>query len=202
LLDEIDVIATRIAAAEARLAALPVAQGARLRAAGAGVSAARAQVKIAEANLALVKAGPTTEEVAAARATVQQAAADVRAAEIALARSTLVAPFDGTITQVLVEVGETVAPGRPVAVLADLSHLRVETTDLTELDVVHVREGQPVEVTIDALPEERRQGHVVRIKQQSFDRNGDVVYPAIIEFDEPVPNLRWGMSVAVTFLED
>ncbi|MGC9523365.1 MAG: HlyD family secretion protein, partial [Anaerolineae bacterium] len=201
LLDKMHAIDVEIAAAEARLAALPVAYAARLRAANAGVRAAQAQVATAEAGLALAEAGPTAESIAVARAAVQQAEADLAETEIALARTMLHAPFEGTITQVLVEPGEAVAPGMPVVVLADLTHLRIETTDLTELDIVHVHEGQPVEVTLDAMPESRWSGHVVQIKQQSLDVNGDVTYPAIIELDENVPGLRWGMSAAVTFVD-
>ncbi|MGC9346803.1 MAG: HlyD family secretion protein [Anaerolineae bacterium] len=201
LLEEMRRLDVVIKAAEARLVALPRAHAARLRNADASVSAAQAQVHVAEANLALVKAGATDESLAAGRATVQQAQADLRAAEVALARTTLRAPFDGTVTQVLIEVGDAVGSDRPALVLADLSHLRIETTDLTELDVVHVREGQPVEVTIDAIPGEHWQGHVDRIKQQSLELSGDIVYPAIIELEEASPTLRWGMTVAVTFLD-
>ncbi|MCJ7549251.1 MAG: HlyD family efflux transporter periplasmic adaptor subunit [Anaerolineae bacterium] len=200
--DQLRANAATITALQARLAVLPIAAAARLREAGAGVAAAQGQVNAAQAALDLVLAGPTIESVRVAEAVVQQADAGLAAAVVALSRTELRAPAGGTITQVFVDVGDTVSPGRSVLVLADLAHLRIETTDLTELDVVHVYEGQPVRVTIDALPGESRLGHVLRIKPQSQVRGGDVVYPALIELDVSTPGLRWGMSAAVTFLDD
>ena len=198
--DRLRVNDVTITALQARLAALPAAAAARLREADAGVAAAQGHVRAAQAALDLVLSGPTTESVSVAEAAVRKADAGLIAAELALVRTTLRAPVDGTVTQVTIEVGDTVTPGRPVAVVADLSELCVETTDLTELDVVHVHEGQLARVTIDALPGESWLGHVLQIKPQGQVLGGDVVYPAVIQLDEPVPGLRWGMSAAVTFL--
>jgi len=200
--DQLRANAAAITALQARLAALPVAAAARLREADAGVAAAQGQVNASQAALDLALAGPMTELVSVAEAAVQQAEADLVGVGVALSRTELRAPADGTITQVYIEVGDTVTPGRPVLVLADLAHLRIETTDLTELDVVHVYEGQPVRVTIDALPGGSWLGHVLQIKPQSQVLGGDVVYPALIQLDEPTSGLRWGMSAAVTFLDD
>ena len=200
--DQLRANAAAIAALQARLAALPVASAARLVEANAGVAAAQGQVRAAQAALDLLPAGPREESISLAEVAVQRARVDLVAAEIALRRTELRAPADGTVTEVYVEVGDTVTPGRPVLVLADLAHLRVETTDLTELDVVRVYEGQPVRVTVDALPGESWSGHVLQIKPQSQVLGGDVVYPAIIRLDDRVPGLRWGMSAAVAFLGD
>jgi hypothetical protein len=38
---------------------------------------------------------------------------------------------------------------------------------------------------------------VVRIEKQSEDYRGDVVYPVVVELDERVPELRWGMTAMV-----
>jgi multidrug resistance efflux pump len=200
--DQLRANAAAITALQARLAALPVVAAARLREADAGVAAAQGQVSVAQASLELLLAGPVEESISVAEVAVQRAHVDLVAAEVALSRTELRAPAGGTITQVYIEVGDTVTPGRPVLVLADLAHLRVETTDLTELDVVHVHEGQSVRVTIDALPGESWLGHVVQIEPQSQVLGGDIVYPALIQLDEPTSGLRWGLSAAVTFLSD
>ncbi|MBN1248527.1 MAG: efflux RND transporter periplasmic adaptor subunit [Anaerolineae bacterium] len=196
--DQIRSVDLSIAAFEVRLAALPAADAARLRSGHAGVRAAMAQVAVAQATLDLSLAGPSEESIAVAEAAVQQAEVDVAGAQLALARTQLVAPFDGTVTQLAIEVGDTVAIGQPVGVLADLADLRVETTDLTELDVVSVREGQRVSLIVDALPGQSWSGHVRRVGEQGVVLTGDVTYGAIIELDEPIPGLRWGMTVAAT----
>jgi HlyD family secretion protein len=82
-------------------------------------------------------------------------------------------------------------------VLADLDRLQARTTDLTELDVARVAVGQPVVITVDGLPEVKLEGHVARIGLRAEDYRGDVVYPVYVEFDEEVPELRWGMTALV-----
>ena len=49
-------------------------------------------------------------------------------------------------------MGEHVGIGSPVVRLADLTTLQIETDDLTELNVVRVREGASATVTFDASP--------------------------------------------------
>jgi len=202
LRDQLQTLDIALAALEARLAALPDAAAARLREATGGVSAAQAQVRAAEAELALAQAGPTAAEIDVAEAAVQMAEAELAAAQVALARTELRAPFPGTITQVMIESGDIAGPGRPVFILADLEHMRIETTDLSELDIVRIYSGQPVAVTIDAIPGRRWEGQVVGIKHQAQLTSGDVLYPVTIELDEPVPGLLWGMSAAVTLLAE
>jgi multidrug efflux pump subunit AcrA (membrane-fusion protein) len=196
--DQMRAVDVAIAGHAARLDALPVAHDARLRAANAGISAAMAQVAATEAALDLVLAGPTDGEIAVAEAAVQQATVDLAAAEVALARTRVTAPFAGTLTEVMIEVGDTVAPGQPIAVLGDLDQLRVETTDLTEMDVIAVQADLPVRLTVDALPGQSWTGRVRRIRPERVIVGSDVTYPAIIDLDDPIPGLLWGMTVAVT----
>jgi HlyD family secretion protein len=196
-LKQLALLQLRVRAAEERAAALPVVEAARLRAADAGVRAAQAQLQSAQTEVELLKAPPRTEEIAAAEAKVAQAEDRAAEAQVSLARTKMRAPFSGTVTQVLTELGESVSSGQPVMILADLEHQRITTVDLTELDVAGLTEGQPVRVTVDALPGETYDGHIVRIKSQSVDYRGDVAYPLIIELDQPVPRARWGMRAAV-----
>jgi len=186
-----------LAAAQAQLEAAQGGAGAQIRAAQAGVSSASAQRDAAQARLDLVKAGGTPEQVAAAEAAVAQAAASLAAAKAALERTEIRAPFAGTVTEVNVDAGDTSRPGAVVVVLATLDRLQAHTTDLTELDVARVAEGQTAVVTVDALPDVQLRGRVARIDQQSVDYRGDVTYPVIIELDEDMPGLRWGMTALV-----
>jgi len=188
-----------VTAAQSRLEALQRSAGARLRGAAAGVEAATAQVNVSQAQLALLKAATPPGEIASAEAEVQQAEAALAAAEVALERTSVRAPFDGTVTRVNVEVGNSVTPGEVVAVLATLDQLQLRTTDLTELDVVHLEVGQSVTVTVDAIPNTPWQGHIVRIDLRGVEYRGDVTYPVLIELDEVVPELYWGMTAMVEF---
>jgi HlyD family secretion protein len=87
-------------------------------------------------------------------------------------------------------------PGQVVLSLIDPSHLQVETTDLSELDVARVVPGQEALIYVDALNEEI-EGQVVGIAPQATTIGGDVVYKVFVALVEQPPGLRWGMSAEV-----
>lgn len=217
-----------IAAAQAAIDELQTgATAAQRQAAGSGVAAAAAQRDAAQAELELLLAGSQAEQIAIADAGVRQAVAalaeaEVRAqqaaagvvqaeagvtqaqaaldaAQVALSDRTLTAPFAGTVADITVELGQVVSPGVPVVVLADLSGWRVETTDLTELDVVAVAVGYPAEIRADALPDTLLTGTVTDIATVSQEVRGDITYVVTIDVDDaPSDALRWGMTVFTT----
>ncbi len=99
-------------------------------------------------------------------------------------------------------MGELVAPGVAVTQLGGDGWV-VETTDLVELDVVHVSAGQTVEVTLDALPGETLRGTVIDVGRMPEIVLGDVTYRVRIALDD-VPAglpLRWGMTTLVNIGE-
>ncbi len=160
------------------------------------IAAAEAQVRSAQATLDLLTAAARDETIAAASATVASAEAALHRAEATLATMTLHAPFAGTVTTMGVSIGEMVQPGQAVLTLADLNHLEVTTTDLSERDVSRVQVGQAATVFIEALGDEFA-GTVTRIAAQATIIGGDVVYPVTIQLDTQPPRLRWGMSAQV-----
>jgi HlyD family secretion protein len=186
-----------LAAAQTKLEALQNTSDDRIREAETGVWAAAAQRDVAQAEMALLKAGSAAWEIASAEAQVEQAEANLASAETALARTALDAPFDGAVTRVDVEVGNSVTPGEVVLVLAALDAMEVRTIDLTELDVARVEKGQPATVTVDALPDEPLSGRVTQVGLRDVDYRGDVTYPVVIELDEMHPEIRWGMTALV-----
>jgi HlyD family secretion protein len=167
---------------------------------------AQANLSLAQANLALaeqdyekVKAGPDPDLLASAQAREKAAETGLVAAKAALANRQLVAPFDGTIAQLNLKVGEQAAPGVTAAVLADFSGWIVETDDLTENEVPNVQVGQDANVTFDALPELSLKGKVQSISDVHTDKNGDVTYTTKVSLAESDPRLRWGMTAVVHF---
>jgi HlyD family secretion protein len=154
------------------------------------LNGALAQRDAAQAQLNLLKAGSTVEQIDAAKARVAQAQA-------ALDETVLLAPFDGTLTEVLIRVGELVGPGPRVASLADLTQWQVETDDLSEVDVVNVQPGADASVKVDALPEVALAGQVKSIVPRSIVKRGDVTYTVKVVIGNPDPRLRWGMTAFV-----
>jgi len=184
------------AAAEAALGQAAESSAVEIRVAQGAVSEATAGREAAEAELALLQAGPRAEEIAVAQAEVEQAKRELDVARIALEQATLRAPRGGTVTAVAVNPGETVTVGQPVLTLADLTDLRVETTDLSETDVDQVARGQLAAVYVEALDMEVP-GTVLDIAPRADVLGGDVVYAVTIKLDEQPEGLRWGMSVEV-----
>lgn len=160
----------------------------------AEVGVARAELGVEQAQVGVTQAAAAVTQ---AEARLTQAQADLEAAQKALARMTLTAPFDGAVGTILTEVGELVAPGAPVVRYADFGGWLVKTTDLTELDVVAVKQGLPAVVTLDALPGEEVQGTVTNIASTSTVVRGDVTYEVTIALDESDLPLRWGMTAFV-----
>ncbi|MBC7877208.1 MAG: efflux RND transporter periplasmic adaptor subunit [Anaerolineales bacterium] len=113
-----------------------------------------------------------------------------------LAQSTLTAPFDGTVIDISATSGGTVQASQTVLVLADLNHLQITTTDLSERDITLVKLGQTVDVTIEALGATVT-GKVIRISPISENVGGDIVFPVTIELDEQPDGLLWGMTTEV-----
>ena len=146
----------------------------------------------------------TDEEVAQAKARLQQTELTVAQLELQLQDAELRAPFAGTVVDVQVETGDQVSPGQVVAVLATLDQLQARTVDLTELDVARVTVGQSAAVSVDALPGREFVGVVGEIALQAKDYRGDVVYDVVVELADPdsVETLRWGMTALITIQTD
>jgi multidrug resistance efflux pump len=162
----------------------------------AQVQQALAAVQNAKSQLARLQ--PTAEDLGATQANVNaaQAARDLIAEQVKNAK--LIAPFAGIVTALDLKLGEYAAPGVPVARIADASSWQVETTDLTELNIVNVHVGDAATVSFDAIPELELSGKVTQIKGYGENRQGDIVYTITVALDKYDERLRWNMTAKVT----
>jgi multidrug resistance efflux pump len=159
--------------------------------------AARA-LEQAQRDLEELQEGPKALDVKATQLDIDAAELALDEAQHALEDATLEAPFDGTVAMVDIDVGDVVAPGQPVLVLATLDKLQAKTKDLTELDVVRVAVGRRAIVTVDALPGDKFEGVVSEIALQPGDFRGDVVYTVTVDLTQVTNSpLRWGMTALV-----
>lgn len=136
--------------------------------------------------------GPNADQLALAKANLD-------AAKDALANFVITAPFNGTIADVNVKVGDQVGPETRAVSLADFSSWIVETTDVTELEVVELRVGQSVTIVLDALPGVELSGVVTAISNAFIQQGGDILYTVRIRVDDADPRLKWGMTVETIF---
>lgn len=126
---------------------------------------------------------------------------DTAGIRAALANAEVRAPFSGLITSLKLKAGEFAASGQPVVTIADTSKWVIKTTDLTEIDVVNIKEGQEAIVTLDALPGVELHGNVFSISQDYSEKQGDVVYEVTVLLTDSDPAMRWGMTAEVKFIK-
>lgn len=143
--------------------------------------------------------GPHPDDLALAQARLENSQAWVAAARQALDDLDLASPYAGLVVHVPVNAGEPLRASQQVVQLADLSSWYVETSDLTELEVVQIDPQEPVTITLDALPDLALKGNLERLSQYFNQQGGDVLYTARIRLDSTDPRLRWGMTVNVEF---
>lgn len=142
-----------------------------------------------------MKDGMDTDQLAVLEARLNAAKAKVDAFSVT-------APFDGVVADMNAKVGDSINAGEIAITVADFSAWVVKTTDVTEIDVVNLAEGQPVSITFDAFPDQERSGNIVSIGQTYTENQGDVVYEVTVMLADTDPSMRWGMTAAVQFAED
>lgn len=136
-----------------------------------------------------LKDGPAPEDIAAAQARVA-------AAQAALDKTKIVAPFGGTITEVISKTNDQVNPGTPAFRLDDLSHLWVDV-GVSEIDINLVEVGQPVILTFDAILAKQYNGQVVEVSPVGSAKLGVVDFKVTVELTDTDADVRPGMTAAV-----
>ena len=107
----------------------------------------------------------------------------------------ITAPFNGWLAIRYVDLGQTLAPGVPVARVVDISTVKVEV-GLAEKDVVNVRQGQKAILRVDAFPDRTFPGRVTAIGPEADPRSRS--FPVEITAENTAKErLRAGMVAKV-----
>jgi HlyD family secretion protein len=166
-LEEIRIAEEGVRQAQAALASAE-ANRARRRISDQDVEAAETQVRQAEAEVgrtwaALAQRQWNRDEIDSAAAALAQSRADVRYYDAQIAQTRVYSPVNGVVSQRKAHVGETVsATKNELMTLVATDGLYFEAT-APEGELPYLRAGQPVSVTLDALPGERFAGTVREI---------------------------------------
>ncbi|MBN1579546.1 MAG: HlyD family efflux transporter periplasmic adaptor subunit [Anaerolineae bacterium] len=139
----------------------------------------------------------SADEIARIEALLRQAELAAAQVEQQIGDAELRAPFGGTVGMVYSREGEIITPGQPLVILGDLTTLRVETTDLDEIDIAEVELDQRATLTFDAFPDQLYAGRVTRISPMAESGTGGVHYTVIIELDALDDGIKWGMTAFV-----
>jgi len=129
--------------------------------AGAAVRSAEAGVEAANANVAVLKA----QQEEARRVLAQYKTAEAKA-ERDLSFTVIRAPFDGVIGNRAMQVGDYVQPTQRLASLVPLNAVYVDA-NFKETQLASLKPGQPVSITVDALPGRTIEGRVESIAPAS-----------------------------------
>lgn len=177
----LDIAANAVQAARAQAAAaqkqIEAAQ-ARVEEANAGVGTAeenyrqsvaqiemtRSQVnestgRLEDANAAPERIAASESEIGTARAAVAQAETAVRQAELELSYTKIYAPEDGFVTRKNVQEGQLVQPGAVLMALSQSDEIWI-VANFKETQFEEMRIGQPVEIKVDAYPNQTFRGRI------------------------------------------
>lgn len=127
------------------------------------------ELQVAQANLEKARQeydeyenGPSEDDISLAKAELENAQARLDLAQEEQPVLTLVAPLDGTVTEIVAGAGEVIGAESPFVTISNL-HPAVLTVYLDETDLSLVKVGNPAEVTFDAYEAVVYDGHVTAV---------------------------------------
>ncbi|HEV2246858.1 MAG TPA: efflux RND transporter periplasmic adaptor subunit, partial [Terriglobia bacterium] len=149
-----------------------------------------------------------------ARATLDQNQAVLRRTQDILRKTTYRAPIGGIVSYIAVRVGENVVPGiqgtvgSSIMTISDMSIVTAEVK-VDETDIISVKDGQPADVSIDAIPGKTFKGHVTEVGELAILRTSGEAsmtettantqeardFKVVITLDNPPKSLRPGLSL-------
>lgn len=133
------------------------------------ISAEAVEIALTEVKVTQAELAARAEEIARARSAVETSQDD-------LSKTVYTAPTAGVISRLNVKLGEIVItgtmnnPGTVIMTIADLSRMQVEA-EVDETDVVDIKPGQEVKITVDAMPDTSYQGVVTSIAASAQTTN-------------------------------
>jgi len=160
------------------------------------VEIAEEQVKAARAQYKASSTDITKANWEIAKFNLEIAKLNLESAELNLEKAVIVAPFDGVVSDITVTEGDEIS----TAILATPAISLVDTSDIEmrgfidEIDISMVKAGQAANITLDALPDEEINGRVAFISLVGTTLAGIVVYDTTMTLENPVDELRDGMT--------
>lgn len=171
-----------------------------------GVKRAQATFARAKEQLELAREGTRQEQISIARASMAQAQERLQLSRLNVEYAVLKAPTAGVVLVKQAELGEIVAPGTPVATLADLEHIWMRAY-VPETELGRVKWGQEVSVHTDTFPDKTYRGRVSFIASkaeftpksvETHRERVTLVYRIKIDVENPNRELKPGMPVDAT----
>jgi len=160
----------------------------------------QARIDLASSQLRLRRLLTSADEIELelGKLSVAQAELDLQKALQDLAAAQMAAPITGSALTLDAAQGTKVSSGTVVATLADPSRLEL-TVQVAEVDIPRIESGLPVEVVIDAFPDETFAGEISCIDPFNKTQSGVINYPVTIRLlDNALDPVLPGMTAVAT----
>ncbi len=185
---------TSISTSQQTISSVKITNDYNVNVAQANVSATAGALKAAQDEYTRITADPRQEDVDLYSAQVNQAEARVSLLESQIGDTTLRSPTNGQIASIEKREGEivqgvmiTLLPASPFEIKADIY----------EEDVVKMKVGNPVEISLVAFPDQLFTGKVVEIDPAGKLVDGVVYYETTIDFDNIPEGVRPEMTADI-----
>ncbi|MGG5253593.1 efflux RND transporter periplasmic adaptor subunit [Neobacillus sp. SM06] len=132
------------------------------------------------------------DKAAKAEIQLQQAKAKLNQLQANEQIPSLKSPFSGTVVDVKVQPGDTVQKGDPLVEVADLTNMQM-TLSVDELDILKIKNGQNVEVRLNAMPTSSLTGVVASISNIGEVLNGVSTFSVAVKLNT-VTDVKPGMT--------
>jgi len=161
---------------------------------------AESSLAIAQDELTFKKAGTRTEDIAIAKAQIEEIKGQIDAVKEKIIKSTLYAPSSAKITKVWLEPQEVFRPGKTAISLSTSGH-KIQA-DVSELDIGKIREinGNEVSIELDAFPEQKIKGRVTSVEPKEIIKEGDKYFRINVFTDPHGLSIRSGMTADLVIL--
>jgi len=156
----------------------------------------QAEVALETAKAQGTNAVPIQDQaIAGARATLRSAQAQVKLLQTQIAQTSLRAPFNGVITQRLLDPGAFASPNQPIVQISQIADVYVNV-NVPDDDLAYVRPGTAATFTSSSVPGRTFSGAISDVN--ATPTSGTLSYRARIVMPNPGDALRGGMLVSVS----
>ncbi|MDA8596858.1 efflux RND transporter periplasmic adaptor subunit, partial [Candidatus Pacebacteria bacterium] len=162
------------------------------------IAAAEDALALAKEEATLTNAAPRGEDLVRSNASILQAQARISAIDAQISDRSIVSPYDGIVTDVQIQPGETAST---IAVITLLSSEAFQlTARIPEIDITKIAEGQQTNVVFDAKSLETLPGEVAFISPLATMIDGVAYFEATIAFNEVPIWMRSGLNADIDII--
>lgn len=158
---------------------------------------AESALALAKDQFSLKKLGSSAEAIISGQASAEEAAANVASLQSALAKTRIISPINGILTQADPEVGEFIAAGKGGFAVMSTNSFKIEVY-VPEANIANVSVGNKASVTLDAYSDDVVfTATVLSVNPAETIVDGVPTYKVTLQFDLPDPRIRSGMTANI-----